>query len=94
MIDPETGEVIAAALPKGNASGVAGGNAQIAHLSQSGRARENGISRRQQQKLDALAKAGRRDLLALISAGRLDLADLLRSWLLRSLDVRAQCLRD
>ena len=48
------------------------GNAsQFANHTQSARAEASGISKRQQQKLDALAKAGRGDLLAQIRAGNI-----------------------
>jgi hypothetical protein len=70
MIDPETGEVIATVLPA-DGSVHPGNAAKFRHHSQAERAKASGISKRQQQKLDALAKAGRRDLLALISAGNM-----------------------
>jgi hypothetical protein len=44
---------------------------QFGHLSRTARAKAAGISRTQQQKLDALAKAGRGDLLAQIKAGNI-----------------------
>ncbi len=70
MIDPETGGVVVKTLPSDGS--VHPGNAsQFANHTQAARAKASGISKRQQQKLDALAKAGRRDLLALISAGNM-----------------------
>jgi hypothetical protein len=70
MIDSETGEVTVKTLPSDGS--VHPGNAsQFANHTQAARAKASGSSKRQQQKLDALAKAGRRDLLALISAGNM-----------------------
>jgi hypothetical protein len=60
MIDPETGEVIAETLPADGFVADRRQGVQIRHpASQAERAKAAGISRHQQIKLDALAKAGR-----------------------------------